>query len=62
MADIINFGKYKETKEIDSYQSAEEEKLCLACPECESQVFAIFLDNTIQCIGCEVLIGLEFEE
>ena len=62
MADIIDFKKYAEDKEIDMYTTEDKQQMCIACPECVGQEFSIFLDNTIQCAGCELLISLEFSE
>lgn len=61
MADIYDFNKYKEEHKIDKYKS-KEEKMCVTCPECLGQEFAIYFDNTIECVGCDSLISLEFEE
>ena len=55
-----DFNKYKEENKID--KTSEEEKMCVTCPECLGQEFAIYFDNTIQCADCELLIELEFEE
>lgn len=62
MAEIYDFDKYLTAKEIDMYESMGNEKLCIACPGCLGQEFAIYLDNTIQCVDCELSIELEFEE
>jgi len=62
MAEIYDFTKYQTAKEIEMYESKEQEKMCITCPECLGQEFAIYFDNTIQCGGCDSLISLEFQE
>lgn len=62
MAEIYDFVKYQSEKEIEMYETSNIGNLCLQCPECDSQHFVVFLDNTLECSECEISIQVEWAE
>ena len=60
MAKIYDFVKYLSDKEIEMYET--QKQLCITCPDCSTQDFVVFLDNTIQCSECDLRMEVEWTE
>jgi|TARA_R110000782_G_scaffold144434_1_gene237273 hypothetical protein len=63
MAKIYDFIKYLSDRQIDAYETDNEDNLqCFECPDCQGIEFILMLDETAACSGCGLTVTLGYEE
>ena len=63
MAEIYDFTKYLSERQIEMYETEQENTVqCFGCPDCGSVTFMLMLDMTAECSDCEFSVYLEGDE